>query len=230
MRIGKLSNTTRRRKAAAAAVCLALATAPLAGCSGQDDAGATASQSASQAAADTKPSEWKTLGDAFAARTEAMASSYDDKHYVAVFKTGEDTYARVVAEMTPEVNKKVDDIDWTKPDVEEKIEKEISVLKLVTAEDVTDQRISQEELDKLVGKTGKELVDAGWKFSSYSMYGGEETAATFDKDAFSYDFTFDVSTTEGDSTDQGASVMEAKVTQVQFASASDAAVNLEGLE
>lgn len=232
MRIRKLSNTTLTKRTAAAAFCLAMAAAPLAGCSGQtDEAGDPAAQESTQTVADTKPSEWKTLGDAFAARTEPMGSAYDEKNYMAIFKTGEDTYAHVVAEMTKDVYAKVDAIDWTKPDAEKKIEKEISVLKLTTSEDVTDQKVPQEELDALVGKTGKELVDAGWIFASYEMYGGDEqTIASFEKGPFSYSFTFDVSTAEGDSSDEGASIMDAKVTEVQFSSSANSALELEAMK
>ena len=219
-------------KAVIAALCLALTAMPLAACSGQsattgaDAAGSTAQASASSvvqtAALDT--SSWKTMGDALAAQTNELSAGWDDDYYVCVFKAG-DSVVRVVAKMTPDAKANIDAVDWSKDDASEKTEEALSPLELVSAEDLTSQLISQDELNKLVGKTGQELVNEGWTFQNYYMYGGEQTGATFVKEDLAYSFIFDVSISEDAAEDEGAAMMSAKLAEAEFQNAADAATD-----
>lgn len=215
----------RSNKAVIAALCLALSAVPLAACSGQkadDAADGGASAPSAQAAVDL--SSWKTLGDALAAQTESMSAGWDDNYYVTVFRAG-DSVVRVVAKMTPEASEKIDAMDWTRDDIDQQLIEAAGALELVSAEDITDQVLSQEELDKFVGKTGQDLVDAGWTFANYFMYGGKETAATFENGSLAYSFTFDVTTPEDATEDEGASVMGATITQAEFQGPADSATD-----
>lgn len=227
----KINCGTFAKKIAAAALCLALSMVALAACSGQPAASGSSSGDASSAASvasseattiDT--SAWKTLGDALAVRTEEMGMSQNENYYVCMFKAG-DSYVRVVAKMEPGVEKKIDSVDWSKDNVNEQIEEAASSLSLVSAEDVTSQLLSQSGRDELVGKTGQQLVDEGWIFTRYFMYGGEQTGAAFDKGPFSYGVTFDVSIDEKDTEDEGKSIMDATVAQVEVLGAGDNAID-----
>lgn len=213
------------KKVVTAALCLALSAVPLAACSGQKaDGAADGGASAPSAQAAIDPSSWKTLGDALSVQTESMSAGWDDNYYVTVFRAG-DSVVRVVAKMTPEASEKIDAMDWTRDDIDQQLIEAAGALELVSAEDITDQVLTQEELDKFVGKTGQDLVDAGWTFANYFMYGGEETAATFENGSLAYSFTFDVTTPEDATEDEGASVMGATITQAEFQGPADSATD-----
>lgn len=220
-------NLASSKSALVAALVLALSATPLVACGSKPstdngDAGSSVPTTAS-AAVDT--SSWKTLSDALATQTESMSSSWDTKHYVTVFKAG-DSYVRVVAELTDEESKKMEAVDWSQDDVSKQIEKAAGTAKIVTAEDITAEILDQNTLNTLIGKTGKELVDDGWVFESYFMYGGEQTGATMSKGNFGYNVTFDVTTPDSATEDGGASIMDAPVIEVGFSGASNAATEL----
>lgn len=226
MSLKKLCNNSKVRRAAAAAIVVALAATPLTACGSQSassdaDSSATASQTVT-----SNSSGWKTLGDALAAQTSLFSSEYDDKYYVCGFQAG-DSFYRVVAKLDAETNQKIDDVDWSKGDADKQIEEAISGLPLQSVEDLTSEMVPQDELDKLVGKTGKDLADAGYTFVSYFMYGGEETGVTFVKGSLAYMFTFDASVPEDkvDADTTGALIADAKVTAVEFSGISDEALD-----
>lgn len=210
------------QRAAATTLGLALVAAPLTGCG--SDGGKTPETTTSDTVAAIEESKkrvptgstdiatWETLGDVFAAAEEDPSYGYDEGTYVAVVSVnGRRVY--VTARMTPEVYEALCGVDVTASDATKKAEDALSPLELTTVEDITDEVLPQAELDALVGKTGKDLVDEGFAFSSYLMYGGEEgTIASFDKGYYSYEITFAASTPESDAEDGGASVMDATVT------------------
>ena len=211
------------RAAAVAALCLALSSAPLVACSGQSGVSETdASTTASQTAA-IDVSSWKTLGDAFAAQTDSLSSGWNDHYYVSVFKAG-DSVVRVVGKLDPDSYAKIGAVDWSKDDADKQLVEAVNTVPIASAEDLTSELVSQEELDKLAGKKGKDLVDDGWTFQSYYMTGGDQTGAYFCKGDLAYMITFDVSVSE-DADDEGASVMDAPIAEAEFGGASDAATD-----
>lgn len=210
------------KKATAAALVLALAATPLVACGNQQTDSESGASAAQTAAID--PSTWKTLGDSFALGVESRSAGWDDNHYVSVFQIG-DSYFRVVAKMDEETSKRLDDVDYSKEDAEQKAQEVLSNLVIESAEDLTDELVSQDELNAYVGKTGKDLVDAGFTFQDYNVYGESDTGAGFVKGDFCYLFMFDVSITDDQTSDEGASVMDAKVTEAQYITAADTATD-----
>ena len=216
-------------KAVAAVLCLALAVVPLVACSGQQGAdsassSAAASQAASGQAAGIDTSSWKTLGDALAVQTDSMASGWDSEYYVTVFKAGV-SIVRVVAKLDPATSAKVDAVDWSKNNVGEQVEAAAGAAPIESAEDLTGELVSQEELDKLVGKTGQELYDEGWKFDNYYMFTPDQTGATFAKGYLSYAFTFDTAVPEDNTDMNGDLLKDAKLVEAEFEGASSAATD-----
>lgn len=207
------------------AVVLVLSAALLCGCASQEASSGEGSASQSAQASAVEVSSWKTVGDALAMRTAAISSSWDDKHYVNVFQAG-DSYYRIVADVDDEANKKAEAVDWSRDDVDKQNEEAFSGLALTSAEDITSDMIAQDELDAFVGKTGKDVADAGYKFASYFMTGGDETGVQYDKGYFSYVFVFDASVAEEGPDDGGAAVQDAVVKSVEFHGAADDAVDL----
>lgn len=213
----------KTRLGIAIVLCLALAAVPLVACSGQSasDSGSSSAPEGQAAAFDPG---WETYGDAMDAQTAAMSAGWNDDYYVSVFKVDE-SIVRVVAKMTPEVDKVLDELDWSTDNVSEQIDEAVRPLKLESVEDLTGGLLSPEDLASYEGKTGKDLVDEGWTFQTYFMYGGEQTGATFVKGYLAYTFTFNVTVTEAEYEDGGASVMDVPVVEVEFEGASEAATD-----
>ena len=217
-----------------AAIALGIAMLPLAACGNKasDDAAepAAATQDADAPASAITADDiasWKTLGDALANRTGDLSYGYDEELFVCVFDAGE-TKVRVVAQSDPSIGEKLAEIEFDDPDYDAKTNEALANLQVISAEDITDGQLSQEELDAYVGKTGQDLLDAGFVFSSYSFYGGEETGVTMDYGNYSYDVTFDVSVPEEKSEDGGESIKGATVVVIDsFGNLSDAALNPE---
>ena len=204
----------------AAAVVLATALAvPLASCTGQTSgAGDDAT-----AAASADSSGWETVGDALS-QSDSKSAGWGDEYYVAVVEVGDSVY-RVVAQMDEDATQKVDAVDWSRDDVSEQLDEAVSALSITKLEDLTADKLSADELEALVGKTGSELVDEGFVFQDYYMYGGEETGANFCKGYLAYMVTFDVMTSEDATEDGGASVMDGHVTSIECAGGSNSATD-----
>ena len=226
---GSFSRSKGLGKALSGICTIALSAVLLSACSGQpaaSDSGSGASPASAGQAASVDVSSWKTLGDALAVQTASMSSGWNDNYYVAVFQGG-DSYYRVVAKMDAETDDKIDNVDWTRDDADKQIAEAAGGLPLVSAEDVTGELLGQAELDALVGKTGQELIDDGWTFDRYLMYGGDQTAAGFVKGYFCYSFTFDTTVPEGKTEDGGASVMGVSAVSAEFYGAADSATDPE---
>ena len=210
-----------------ATMALALSLAmPLAACGGQASTGGS-DTSSEQTSAETviDVTTWKTLGDAHAVKDGDMSSSvWDDNHYVEVFDGGEQTF-RVVAKMDADTYKKTNELDASMEDYEEQFAEAVAGLELESAEDLTGDKLSQEEIDALIGKTGQDLLDAGFTFESYYMYGGDETGVTMAKGYLAYNVTFDVNVPEDKTEDEGASIKDATITEIEFAGGSESAVD-----
>lgn len=213
----------RPQRIVAAAIALALVAAPLSACSADQPAdGASSSASTTQTApADT--SSWKTVGDV-PILDGVYSWGYDDVNFICVFENN-GTYYRMVVKLDEEANKRIEEIDWDKGEVERQTLDAISALPIDSIEDLSADMVPQDELDVLVGKTGQELLDAGYVFESYYMYGGEQTGATFDKGRLAYMFTFDTSIGEDAAEDEGASVMDAHVVSVEPSGAANSATD-----
>ena len=192
-------------KLATLTVTFALAALPLTACGGSasTDTGTDEPSPAATQTTEVDPSSWATLSDAFAsADPSTLNYGYDDDTFVCVFQIG-DAYYRTVAKMVDEVH--------------EQFAATVGELEILEAADITDELMSQEDIEQYVGKTGQDLVDAGFIFSNYIMYGGEETGADLDKGSFAYSFIFDtqVSEEQADSDSEGSLILGATVVEAQ---------------
>jgi len=159
-----------------------------AGC-GSQDAGSPADGGSSEAGT-VDLAAIKTLGDAFAVNNKdeysEQRSIYQGK-YIYAFTVGEVAY-RVTAELPSDIEDKIMALEFD--DDYDKNEKElVSDLPVSSAEDLTGQILSQEELDALIGKTGQELADMGWRGGSF--YNGETREAWLEYGPYAYSIHFD---------------------------------------
>lgn len=201
----------------ALALAMSLAALPLAACgnTSSSDADANESAPASSQSAEVDPSSWTTLADAFAtADLDNLNYGYNEDCFVCISVHGE-SYVRTVAQMTDETYDKLCNLDMGAEDYNEQFAAIAGELELIEAKDVTSELISQEDIEQYVGKTGQELADDGFAFSSYFMYGGEQTGAELEKDSFSYMFTFDTQISEDQTEDGGAAIMDATIVEAE---------------
>ncbi len=184
---------------------------------------------ASSAAASTDVSSWKTLGDALAAASGNPGSTFDDNHYVAVYEVG-DKLIRVVAKMRPGTYNTISSLDMLADDYSKKLADRAGDLELESAEDITANKLSQNELNAYIGKTGQDLISDGFKFSNYYYYGGNETGAAMDKGYLCYGVTFNVGVSDNQPEDNGAAIKDATIKAIEFMGASDSALNFDQAE
>ena len=130
----------------------------------------------------------ETLGDIFSlGDLDERQSCWSDKTYVIAFGLN-GVYYRATASLPADVSKKIDALEFDDPKHDEKMEKALSPVKIDKFENLTDLIPPQEELDKVVGKTAKELFDDGWSSSGWSL---DDMEFWLVKDAFQYTVKFD---------------------------------------
>ena len=196
----------------AAALTLTLLAAPLAACSGTT-ADSDSGSSTTEQTADVDISSWKTIGDAIAASSERPSYGWDENYFLGEFHV-DDRIIRVVATSDAATLEQTYDLEFDAEDYDEKFDAIVGALEIVSAEDITDDRLTEDDLAALVGKTGKELVDDGFSFGYYDWYGSEEgCGAVMSKGYFSYSVSFDASVSESETEDGGEAIMDATVTE-----------------
>ena len=114
-------------------------------------------------------SRLKTVADVFAYYDdfENLQELYTDKNYVVAFRV-DGVYYRAIAEIPEDVSAAICKIDLHDKDRGKKERDLVSSLK-VNIENLSDKIPNQKELDKLVGKFGRELFDDGWTYWFYDL-------------------------------------------------------------
>ena len=134
------------------------------------------------------PSQIKTMGDFYPFATEDnYQESYTEEKYVYGIEI-DGNYYRAVVDLPKDVSKELWAIDFEDKDKDAKVKELMSPLELTSLENLTEQVPKQEELDKLVGKKGKELFDDGWTYNYYNL---EDMEAGLDHGPYSYIVTFE---------------------------------------
>ena len=133
-------------------------------------------------------SSFKTIGDIINSGIESVQSANTDKHYIYVFQIDQ-VYYRAIANLTPELSQSLFDLDFDDKDYESKLKDIVSPLTIDKLENLTETIIPQAQLDKLVGKTGEDLLNDGW--SSGMGYNLETMEFWMSKGAFEYTVVFD---------------------------------------
>lgn len=195
--------------------------------SAADDAIEVTSDGAEDDAIAVDLSSIKTMADAMA-YTDDSSSGWDESRYIYAFNTSTKP-VRAIAEITSDQYDQITDAEFDYDiELEErqaKIKEVIGSLP-VTVEDLSKDIPSQDELDKLVGKTGQELADDGYTFLALYSYGTDaETQAYFDKGNYQYTITFDGALPDDVEEQTLDLVKDMKVTAVEFTGLSGAATD-----
>lgn len=111
-------------------------------------------------------SSWKTLSDVLSLETDSRESSWDEHSYVYIFRYA-GTEWLVRAPFSKELNAAVGAVDYLAEDRKEQINAIIGPCEITTVIDLRTLAIPQDELDQWIGKTGQDLLDAGWEYNGY---------------------------------------------------------------
>ena len=111
-------------------------------------------------------SSWKTLADVLSLETDSHESSWDEKSYTYIFDYA-GTQWLVKAAFSKDLNDAVSAVDFRAEDREEQINAILGPCEIQKVIDLRSLALPQEELDQWIGKTGQELLDAGWVYNGY---------------------------------------------------------------
>lgn len=138
----------------------------LAACGGGDPDG-NAAAPAGKGAFD--PAAVKTMEDVFPYEDpDQQHEGFTEKHYVFVFRADGNWY-RAVADLPQDVSDTVWAIDFFDENRDQKIRDLVSPLAVRSLENLSEQIPAQEELDRYIGKTGRDLFDEGWTYWYYNL-------------------------------------------------------------
>ncbi len=167
----------------------------------------------------------KTIGDILDLNLdgETQNATYESK-YVYVFQI-DDVYYRAIANIDETTSQAIFDLDFSDPDYEEKQKELISPLEIETLENISENILSQEEMDAFIGKTGEDLINAGWE--SGMGYNIESMEFYLDYKLFEYNVEFEGTVDYNeDDFDENEAIKPLVVKSISFNSIGDA-TNIE---
>ena len=187
----------------------------------------------SSKAQEDKSATFKTMADVLRVRTkDNWCSGYDEHRMIYVFET-EGIFYRAYITMKKDVFDKLQESASSPGDSMDKRDQIYSSLAIDRCENLSSLIPKQEELDKLIGKTGKDLFDAGWGSRGFSLEDPEGQQLYAAKDLFEYTVIFE-GKYEGkpinwdtEEFDEGKYFSDKKVKSVKFRGVSDAAASLD---
>ena len=140
----------------------------------------------SSASADV--SSFKTIGDIYAAGADEKERGNTEKDFFIVFDLNGTIY-RAYADLTKDIFDQLMALEFDDPEYEQKYQTISGELPIRQLDNLTDMIPPQAELDKWVGKTGKDLQDDGWT-EGYG-YNLEDMTFYLYKGPFCYAVTFE---------------------------------------
>ncbi len=169
--------------------------------------------------------ELKTLGDAFAAESDNASYSISETKFVYVFQTDKTAF-RVIASISKELYDKIDAIDIFDEEHDAKVKQLVSDVKIDRIDDLYAAIPSQQELDKLKGKSGQELLDEGYWTNGYSFEEGDPVYYLVKGD-YTFGFTFNEKPVLGEDFDGDEVLKTLTVKSVEYYGISGSATDIE---
>ena len=112
---------------------------------------------------------FKTFGEIYDAHPEEeLGKALCSDYYIYAFTLNGITY-RAIGTPVGETYDALWDLDWSEDGTEEKLKELVKTLSIDRLDNLTAAIPTQEELDKLVGKTGQELLDDGWTSAGWNL-------------------------------------------------------------
>lgn len=203
-------------KTIVAALALSLCILPLAACGQRTDTSADTAPATSEANASASDfSSLKTLGDVLAIESELEASAWDEKHYIRAFVL-DGAPVRVIADITAEQCDQINDLDFLDESYADKVHEIVSSAPISSIEDLSAELLTPEEQDALAGKTGQDLIDAGFEFQGFDMVGEYGTRANFDRGSIRFSVEFNEMLDSSIDMDDASLVNDLTVKTIQF--------------
>ena len=198
------------------ALALVIVVSVLAGCGGSNNS--DGSDSSSDSAEVLTADSLKTIGDveALENKTEPQREVGNGR-VVCAFKYG-DTYYRVRADMPEDVMQAYFGIDIMEDGFEEKQNEIVAPLEINKFEILSDQILTQDELDALKGKTGQELVDEGWTYEGSFFLDDMEFWMSYGPFVYKVEFDGSADGKDADNYDAETGTKELKVKSAEFSS------------
>ena len=161
----------------------------------------------------------KTIGDVLAldGTENTQSASYEDT-YVYVFEQ-DDTIYRVIAAIPEEISGEIQKLDVLDEDYNDKLNELVSPLEIQRYENLSAEIPPQEELDKLVGKTGQDLLEDNWVNSGYNL---DTMEFDMDHGKFTYKVTFDGKLENSDDFDAEQEIKPLTIKSVAYEGLGDA--------
>ena len=185
---------------------------------------ACAQQTATESTASVSfdPGQVKTMADVFPFKeTGDFQDATTETQYIFAFEA-DGVYYRAEADMPEGLFDEVMSIEYDE-EHDAAVEKLLAPLKVTSLTNLSEQIPPQEELDKLVGKTGQELFDDGWTYWFYDL---DEMKAGLNSGLFAYEVFFDYDGEPMENTDDFdfyEEFKDLKVKSVTFTGLGDAA-------
>lgn len=134
------------------------------------------------------PAKWKTLADVLGLETDSRESTWDDARYILFFDYG-GTQWFVTAEFSKELKDAIWAVDFFADDRAEQINAILGPCRIISAVDLSTLALPQAELDQWIGKTGRQLLDAGWEYNGF-RYGDDGLRVNMVNGRFEYLISF----------------------------------------
>ena len=196
------------------ALALVLSFAACAG-NGGNNSGADSKPENSQTESGTAAApNYATVGEIYAAAGSLDEYCVDPSDFAALFTLNGVVY-RVEAESSEEVFDRVTAIDYSDPDYDAKVKAIFSSLKVTEVLNLTAGVPTEAELAAYVGKTGKDLLDAGFELG-FGDFDLEETTYFLYKDYYQFRFTFNEKIEYSDNIDDYATLLNLTVKTAAF--------------
>ena len=112
------------------------------------------------------PSAWKTLADVLSLKTESRESSWNGDRYFFIFRYA-GTEWLVLAAVSEEQYNAAAAVDFRAEDREAQLAAILGPCEIQSVTDLCTLAMPQEEQDQWIGKTGQDLLDAGWEYNGY---------------------------------------------------------------
>ncbi len=152
------------------------------------------------------PESWKTLGDILAIEGVYINERSSFAHQYIIAFTTDGTIYRAIANLTEEEEEAIFALDIFDENHEQKENELIAPVAITQLDNMSEKVLSGNELEKWIGKTGEELLNAGWTVSGWNLY---EKQFFLDYEYFEYNVIMDGELkAEGDEEIDGAQAIK----------------------
>ena len=199
----------------------------LTGCNSSFQTSSESEPAVQSGTSSTDPLTFKTLGEAIQAVGDgAYSASWSDHRYLYVGLIN-DRYYRFSADITPEISEGINAIDFFDEEKDSKLLALIGACGLTSVEDLTAGAPVQEELDKLIGSTGQDLLDSGWECDGSYYNDGNSFNVSMYKDLYLFDVAFDGQASFSEDSEAEDLIPAMTVKQITMSGISDRATDLD---